>query len=124
MDRQFQGMPLPNQRIMAIINENFGGNVSKFALAMGLSNSSKINRLFKKDRRNDEYPLPSTDILILIADTFNFSIDYILKGKMQNGSAIINPKNPVENENKYLDIIKKQQEQIDELLKILSNKEH
>lgn len=133
-----ENLPLINKRILSLINEKCNGNVAKFARELGLEKSQKINRLFKIDKRNNEYPTPSFDVLKLISEKFNFPIDSFIEKKEDNKtinnitieSNRINGNDNVlgnnntfeENNNDYLDIIRKQQEQIDKLIFLLSEK--
>lgn len=131
-------MPSVNKRIKEIIDTNFNGNVRQFALHMGLTDSSKINRLFNVDKRSNDYPLPSTEIILLIANSFGYSTDWLLKGvdpyaksnvininkrdiKGNNNNVVGDNNNNISNgdTSELLSVIKKQQEQIDKLLKLL-----
>lgn len=131
-------LPEITQRILELIDGKFDGNVLQFSLALGLSNSSKINRLFLKDKRNNNYPMPSTDIVILISNAFDVSADWLLKGvdvKNQNkhvntiniGSTKINGNKNITNSHDVktsdsdglITTIKEQQEQINKLLNII-----
>ena len=113
------GYPPITQRILSIINEGFNGNVNKFSQFLGLKNSAKINRLFNKDARNDDYPMPSSDIILLISNATGKSTDWLMKGNDDDktvGSQSISTGNLQGNE-ELIAIIKKQQEQIDYLMK-------
>lgn len=142
MKQNLKDLPLVNKRIQELINENFNGNVRKFSSSMGLSDSSKINRLFNKDKRNGEYPTPSSDIILLISETFNISTDWLLKGKEDENRHVNNitidrkeikgnNNNVVGDDNKnvlnsgnskeLIDIIKQQQEQISVLINLFTN---
>lgn len=43
------------------------GSVKRFSEMIHLSSSQKLNRVFNLDRRNNEYPEVSSDILLSIA---------------------------------------------------------
>jgi hypothetical protein len=73
-------LPDINRRIKTIIDENFGGNVRRFSLSLGLPDSSKINRLFNKDKRTGGFPLPSCEIILLISNRLDYSTDWMLRG--------------------------------------------
>lgn len=73
-------LPVANRNIYNLIIDKYGGNISSFAKEMGIPNSTKINRLFQKDKRNDKYPVPSTDILTSIRERFGISVDTLLFG--------------------------------------------
>ena len=77
-------LPEINKRIRDIIDNNFNGNVLKFSKYIGLNSSSKINRLFSKDKRNNEYPDVSVDIIQRIANSLNYSADDIIFGFEKN----------------------------------------
>lgn len=133
-----ENLPLINKRILSLINEKCNGNVAKFARELGLEKSQKINRLFKIDKRNNEYPTPSFDVLKLISDKFNLPIDSFIEKKEDNKTInnitiesnringndnVLGNNNTIEeNNNDYLEIIRKQQEQIDKLIFLLSEK--
>lgn len=131
-----ENLPIVTKRIKQVIDEKFNGNTRQFCLGMGLTNSAKVNRLFILDKRSGNYPVPSSDILLMISNTYNVSIDWLMKG-IENtdethvnninivsgeGNVTANGDNTVNANNEYIDIIKKQQEQIESLMKILSQK--
>lgn len=76
--------PLPaiNQRVKMLIDHYAGGSVKMFSELIRLSNSQKLNRVFNVDRRNGEYPIVSSDILMAIANMFSeVDINWVLTGK-------------------------------------------
>ena len=73
-------LPEINKRIRNIIDKEYGGNVLKFSKAIGLNSSSKINRLFNKDKRNNEYPDVSVDIIQRISNFLKCSTDSLIYG--------------------------------------------
>ena len=73
-------LPDINRRIKTIVDEKFGGNVRRFSLSLGLSDSSKINRLFNKDKRTGNFTLPCFEIILLLSNKFNYTTDWLLKG--------------------------------------------
>lgn len=80
----FSGKPLPaiNQRVKMLIDHYAGGSVKMFSELIKLSNSQKLNRIFNVDRRNGEFPIVSSDILIAIANMFSeVDINWVLTGK-------------------------------------------
>lgn len=141
MKQNIQDLPDINRRIQNIINETHNGNVRKFSLSMGLPDSSKINRLFNKDKRSGEYPMPSSDIILLISNTFNYTTDFIMKGitneekhvnnieinkKDVNGNNNVvigddNENTNIGNNNDMFEIFKEQQKQITELIELVKN---
>lgn len=74
-------MPLVNQRIRQIIDAGYNGSVRAFCLALGLSESQKVNRLFKLDIRNGKYPTPSIDIVSLISNKLDISLLWLQSGE-------------------------------------------
>ena len=131
-------LPETTQRILEIIDDKFDGNVLQFSLALGLKSSSKINRLFSKDKRNGNYPIPSSDIIVLISKSFDISTDWLLKGdniikenkhvnnitidsKKINGDGNVTNSSDVNisNNTEFINIIKEQQNQINKLLELL-----
>ena len=78
-------LPDINRRVKMIIDDKFGGNVRRFSLTLGLPDSSKINRLFNKDKRTGLFPLPSCEIVLLISNFTGYSTDWILKGIDNSG---------------------------------------
>lgn len=109
-------LPLPTRNIKKLIDDNFNGNTRQFCLEMGMKNSSKINRLFKVDKRSGSYPRPSAEVLSMISEKYNVSIDWLMLGHGQSQEE----KLVEENEN-FRNIIKKQQEQIDYLISFLKS---
>lgn len=124
-------LPEINKRIREIIDNDYKGNVLKFSRSIGLNNSSKVNRLFNLDKRNNDYPDVSIDILQRICNTLGYSADNIIKGTLQkenkntiednNKNESIVSDNKHEHSNDYiikylLDIVKLQQIQINKLL--------
>ncbi|WP_299244084.1 hypothetical protein [uncultured Aquimarina sp.] len=82
--RYFGFMELPglNNRILKIIEEETFGKVKPFAELIGFSQPQKLNRLFKPDSRNGEYPIPSTDILLAIVERFSdINLEWLLLGE-------------------------------------------
>lgn len=131
-------LPEITQRILSLIDNHFDGNVLQFSFKLGLTSSAKINRLFLKDKRNNNYPIPSTDIIVLISNTFNVSTDWLLKGEEKenvnrhinnitigstkiNGDKNITNSNDVKtsNNDELITTIREQQEQINKLLNII-----
>lgn len=78
MDKKAE-MPAINRRIYELVEKTTGGNVSKFAVGMGVS-PQKITRLFSPDPRNEKYPEPSLDIVMSISSGYNVSIDFLVNG--------------------------------------------
>lgn len=76
-----ESLPSVNKRIKGIIDARFDGNVRAFSRALGLSDSQKINRLFNPDRRSSQYPAPSAEVLRIISNTFDVSLDWLLTGE-------------------------------------------
>lgn len=137
MDNSYDKLPPITKRIKDLINTKFDGNVRRFCAYLGLDASSKINRLFKIDKRNNEFPMPSVNILMSIADAFDVSMDWLVYGKDKiktlntiniesntvDGSKNVNigEHNSNTDTDGYLNIIHEQQKQISELLKLLQN---
>ena len=120
------GLPDINFRTKKIIDEQINGNVRKFSKHIGLNDSSRINRLFNKDTRYNNYPSPSLDIIVLISRALNCSTDYLINGeeKKDNNNIISDDSdvNIQKDASEYLEIIRKQQNQIDELIKVISSR--
>lgn len=133
-------LPDINQRLKDIIDIESDGNVRKFSINMGLSDSSKINRLFNTDKRSNGYPLPSIEIITLIMNKYGYSANWIINGygsmkldTLHTNNITINKKDTKGNNNivsdgnvenggnsELFEIIKNQQEQINNLLKMLN----
>lgn len=77
---QNKDIPPVNQRIRDIIDSDYNGSVRAFCIALGFSDSQKVNRLFKIDPRNGKYPTPSIDILNLISNKFDISLSWLQNG--------------------------------------------
>jgi hypothetical protein len=80
MKCNFTELPTVNRRLKKIVDDNFNGNVRKFSFALGLTDSSKVNRLFNIEKRTGTVPPPSYEILLLIAIKLGYSIDWIMLG--------------------------------------------
>lgn len=136
MFRDIKEFPPITRRIKKLVDEHCGGNVRQFSLNMGMTDSVRINRLFKRDKRNNEFPLPSTEIVIMISNTYKVSTDWILLGKDTiNDNVPVNnitiEKHCVSGENnligdnnnieggELLQLVKTQQEQITKLIGLL-----
>lgn len=122
--KDLDGLPDINFRIKKIIDEQFNGNVRKFSKHIGLNDSSRINRLFNKDTRYNNYPSPSLDIIVLISRALNCSTDYLINGEEKKDNIISDDSdvNIQKDASEYLEIIRKQQNQIDELIKVISSR--
>ncbi len=91
MNDEKKNMPLVNQRIRSIIDTNYKGSVRAFCIALGFSDSQKINRLFKLDVRNGKYPTPSIDVLNMISNKLDISLIWLQYGE---GSMLKNEAQP------------------------------
>ena len=122
--KDLDGLPDINFRIKKIIDEQFNGNVRKFSKHIGLNDSSRINRLFNKDTRYNNYPSPSLDVIVLISRALNCSTDYLINGEEKKPNIISDDSdvNIQKDASEYLEIIRKQQNQIDELIKVISSR--
>lgn len=130
MNRNITDCPPITQRIMEIIMKEFNGRVKSFSTFLGLKDSAKINRLFKKDTRNGKYPMPSADVIGLISEKMNVSTDWLIKGRSEEGKTINNiniktnkgegntiaENSSIQNASELTEIIRKQQAQIDRLI--------
>lgn len=81
MDSLNNSMPPVSQRIRNIVDSDYNGSVRAFCIALGFSDSQKINRLFKIDTRNNKYPTPSIDILNLISNKLDISLLWLQNGE-------------------------------------------
>lgn len=136
MKRNLTECPPVTQRIMEIIMKEFNGRVRSFCTYMGLKDSAKINRLFKRDTRSGKYPMPSSDVILMISEKMNVSADWLLKGIEEKPQSVNNinintnkgngntiaENSTVQSTAELAEIIKKQQEQIDLLLKTIIGK--
>lgn len=65
-----------------LIEHYAGGSVKLFSEQIELSSSQRLNRIFNLDRRNNEYPIVSSEVLIAIANMFSsVDINWILTGR-------------------------------------------
>lgn len=71
-------LPLYTRNIMRIITKSTDGNITKFANQMGMENSTRVQRIFQPDKRSGKYPVPSTELLMMIHDVYGISVDDIL----------------------------------------------
>ncbi len=75
-------LPLVNQRIKDLINFHANGSVKKFSELIELNSAQVLNRIFNKDKRNQEFPAPSSEILFSIANKFEeLNCNWLLTGK-------------------------------------------
>lgn len=75
-------LPPINQRVRKLIEHYAGGSVKLFSEQIELSNSQRLNRIFNLDKRNNEYPIVSSEVLIAIANMFSsVDINWILTGR-------------------------------------------
>lgn len=80
----FSTKPLPviNERVRQLVDYYANGSVKRFSELIELSNSQKLNRIFNLDKRNNEYPEVSSDILLSIANKFSYlNTDWLLTGR-------------------------------------------
>lgn len=76
---EINDLPDINRRIYDLVQRKAGGNITKFAAMIGLKHQT-VNRLFKKDTRNEKYPEVSLDVVSAISENLNVSIDYLVNG--------------------------------------------
>lgn len=112
-----------NERILLIVNELFGGNVSAFARAVSVKQPT-LNTILGERKSK-----PSFDVIYAIAnaDALNISMDWLVTGKgtmIKQSSEIVsndNLNNDLDMDIKtLLDVIKRQNAWIDELEKEVS----
>ena len=72
---QYDQLPLPNRRLYDLIVQQTGGNVSKFAKIVGISQQS-LQRLFFVDKRSGEYPSLSNNITNKVCNLLGVSQSY------------------------------------------------
>lgn len=132
-------LPYANRQIKNIIDKDFNGNVLKFSKYIGLNSSSKINRLFNKDKRSNNYPDVTIDVILLICNAIGCTTDSLLidkstkiekhinnitidakKQTIKGNKNIIGDSNKVSDNEKtiegFMEIIRIQQEQISKLM--------
>ena len=74
-------LPIENQRVKEIINFVTNGNVLQFSNLIGIS-QPRLNRLFTIDKRNNNYPLVSFEIIQAIINKFlNINAEWLITGK-------------------------------------------
>lgn len=75
-------LPAVNERVKMLVDFYANGSVKRFSEMIHLSSSQKLNRVFNLDKRNNEYPEVSSDILLSIANMFvDLSIEWLLTGR-------------------------------------------
>lgn len=75
-------LPPINQRIKDLTNFHANGSVKKFAELIELNSSQVLNRIFNPDKRLEDYPVPSANIILAIANKFSgLNCDWLLTGK-------------------------------------------
>ncbi len=74
-------MPSINKRILELIQTHTQGNVSKFAKLCNMSSSQKLNRIFSLDSVSKKFPVPSTEIILDIANNFSeVDLNWLIRG--------------------------------------------
>lgn len=119
-------LPDINCRLRSLIEKHSFGNVRRFCQIIGLSDSSKINRLFNKDKNNGRFPIPSTEIVILICNKLGYTTDWLLRGvepKCESKDCIKEDENTIKTKEELMSIIKQQSQQIGDLVKIVLNRD-
>lgn len=75
-------LPAVNERVKRLVDLYANGSVKRFSEMIHLSSSQKLNRVFNLDKRNNEYPEVSSDILLSIANMFvDVNTEWLLTGK-------------------------------------------
>lgn len=74
-------MPSINKRILELVQTHTQGNVSKFAKLCNMSSSQKLNRIFSVDNVSKRFPVPSTEIILDIANNFSeIDLNWLIRG--------------------------------------------
>ncbi len=81
MENENSNLPPVNQRIRDLVDSMYRGSVRAFSIALGLNDSQKINRLFNIDTRNGKYPTPSIDVLMIISNVLDISLQWLQTGE-------------------------------------------
>lgn len=71
-------MPYANQKLLELVESQADGRVQKFAALIGLS-QQRINRLFIRDPRNNQFPRMTEEIKRVVFDRFDLPWDYFTK---------------------------------------------
>lgn len=75
-------LPAINERVKQLVDYYANGSVKRFSEMIKLSSSQKLNRIFNLDKRNNEYPDVSSDILLSIANKFSeIDKEWLLTGR-------------------------------------------
>ena len=75
-------LPAVNERVKQLVDLYANGSVKRFSEMIHLSSSQKLNRVFNLDKRNNEYPEVSSDILLSIANMFvEINTEWLLTGR-------------------------------------------
>ncbi len=88
-------LPVLNTRVQMLIEHYARGRIKPFSEEIGLKSPQKLNRIFHPDPRNNQYPIPSIDIVLAILNHFEeVSEAWLLKGKgpMFKEDAVMSPK--------------------------------
>lgn len=123
MNGGIENMPAVNQRIRNLIDMSYKGSVRAFCVALGFTDSQKVNRLFKTDPRNGKYPTPSIDILNLISNSLDISLTWLqngegemLKGQVDETEEEANPNTSDMTINRLLDALERRDQQVAEAM--------
>lgn len=79
MDKSY--LPEINGRVKAIIDKYSDGNIAEFARSLNGISQQRLDRLFKKDKRNNKYPSVHADITQAILEKYPVSPNWLMTGE-------------------------------------------
>lgn len=70
-------MPYANRRLLELVESQADGRKQRFAEMIGLS-QQRINRLFNRDKRNNQYPRLTEDVKNAVIEHFGLKKDFFI----------------------------------------------
>ena len=74
-------LPEINGRVKTIIDKYSDGNIAEFARSLNGISQQRLDRLFKKDKRNNKYPSVHTEITQAILDKYPINPNWLMTGE-------------------------------------------
>lgn len=109
-------IPIENQRVKEIINFFCDGNELLFSKKINVS-QPRINRLFSLDKRNNQYPVVSFDIIQSIINTFiDIDSEWLITGKGEMLKVSEDEKNKGPDSEKYVKLLERNNQYLEQIV--------